>query len=86
MDTLTRDFYRRGWRFRLFCNRKSSKDNFLNRVEIKYGKDCVLYYGDWSRKDQMPGCSPSPTVGIRKLLSKRFAVIEVDEFRTSVTV
>ncbi len=43
----------RGWKFRLYHNRKKSEDLFLNRVEEKYGKDCVLHNGDCSRKDQM---------------------------------
>jgi hypothetical protein len=32
---------------------------------------------------QMKGCMPSPNKGIFKLLTKRFDVVEVDEFRTS---
>lgn len=40
-------------------------------------------YGDWSRKNQMKGCSLSPTSVFRKLLHKRFHVIAVDEYHTS---
>ena len=81
VDALTRDFYReekwRSWKFRLFCNRKSSEDRFLDRVERFYGRDCTLYYGDWLRSNQMRGCAPSPTVGMRKILSKKFGIIDV---------
>ena len=28
-----------GWKFRLFCNRKRSKDSFCNRVAEAYGED-----------------------------------------------
>ena len=38
----------------------------------------------WTR-DQMMRCEPFPTVGLRKALRKRFAVTDVDEFRTSKT-
>ncbi len=31
----------------------------------------------------MKGCSPSPVIGMRKILAKRFRVKEVDEFKTS---
>ena len=61
--------------------KKYSEDMLLNRIEDKYGKN---YYGDWSRS-QMPGCIPSPTSGMSKMLLKRFTVTYVDEFRTSVT-
>ena len=33
----------------------------------------------------MKGCTPSPVMGMKKLLSKRFMVKDVDEFRTSKT-
>ncbi len=86
-DRKAGEFYRqekwRSWRFRIFVNRKKSEDGFLNRIESTYGKDATIYYGDWSRKDQMKGCDPSPTVGLRKLLKKSSRVVEVDEFRTS---
>lgn len=42
-------------------------------------------YGDWSRRDQMKFCQPSPTLGIRKAISDRFRTKTVDEFRTSKT-
>ncbi len=54
-------------------------------MEEKYGKDCVLHNGDWSRKDQMKGCDPSLGVGMKKVLQKKFDVTEVDEFKTSKT-
>ena len=88
VDRLTRDFYResrwRNWKFRMFCNRRSSEDRLLNRIAETYGDTCKIYYGNWSRNDQMPGCHPSPNKGIRTLLAKRFEIVEVDEFRTSV--
>ena len=56
----------------------------LNRVEQKFGRDSVIYYGDWSRKDQMRGCDPSPTIRVKKLISKRFEIVEVNEYKTSI--
>ena len=88
-DKRTAFFYKqdrwRGWKFRIYSNRKRSEQTFCNRVAETYGEDCTLFYGDWSRRDQMGGCTPSPVVGIKKLLSKRFIVKDVDEFRTSKT-
>ena len=86
-DKLTESFYRqekwRNWKFRIHCHRRSSEDKFCNRMAETYGRDCTVYFGDWSASTQQKGCAPSPTVGIRRLLSKRFKVINVDEFRTS---
>ena len=88
-DEKTRDFYRRerwrNMRFRIFSRRKGSQDRFLDRVASTYGPECYVYYGDWSRRDQMAGCDPSPTIGLRKALRKRFNVTDVDEYRTSKT-
>ncbi len=55
------------------------------RVEEMYKGDCILHYGDWSRKDQMKGCAPSLGVGMKRMLSKRFEVREEDEYKTSKT-
>ncbi len=48
-----------------------------------YGKDCTIYYGDWSAAESLRGCAPSPTSSMRKLFNKIFRVVTVDEFRTS---
>lgn len=47
------EFYQRdvwrNWRFRTFAARKSSEDRLLDRVAAFYGKECHIYYRDWSR-------------------------------------
>lgn len=47
-------FYRqekwRGWKFRMFCLKKSSLDKLLDRISDAYGRDCCIYYGDWSER------------------------------------
>ena len=55
----------------------------MNKVENMYGKDCTIYYGDWSAAESLRGCAPSPTSSMRKLFNKIFRVVTVDEFRTS---
>ena len=80
-------FYRqerwRGWKFRLYCRRRSSQDRLLNRISNTYGPDCHIYYGNWSRHSQMKGCAPTPNIMLKRILSVRFKVVEVDEYRTS---
>lgn len=67
--------------FRMYCNRKSSEQRLLNRI----AEDCEIMYGNWSRKTQMKGCQPTPNATLKSMLSKRFRVTTVDEFRTSIT-
>ena len=33
----------------------------------------------------MKGCDPSPVVGMKEVISKKFRVVDVDEYKTSVT-
>ena len=84
IDALTRDFYLqkkwRGWKFRIFAR---SEDKMLNRVEEKFGSDYVIFYRDWSRNEQMKGCDLSPVVEMKKAISKKFRVVNVDEYKTS---
>ena len=51
----------------------------MKRMEEKYGKDYILHFGDWSRKDQMNGCASSLGVGMKKVF---LDVTEVDELKT----
>ncbi len=89
MEERMNSFYRqekwRGWKFRIYCNKKSSEYKLLNRIADRYGSDCSIYFGNWSRKTQMKGCHPTLNLGLKRLISKRFRVTEVDKFRTSKT-
>lgn len=87
-QSVAREFYEhvwRNWRLRIYSARKSSEDRFLDRLSATYGKCCRIFYGDWSMKDQLRECEPSPTVGLRKALKKKFTVTNVDEYLTSRT-
>ena len=42
-----------------------------------------MAYGTWNRATQMKGLIPSPTCGIRKLLSQHFTVIDTPEYNTT---
>ena len=41
-------------------------------------------HGNWSRDTQMKGCIPAPNIGFKKLLLKRFEILEVNEQNTSI--
>lgn len=86
-----KDFYERPvfrkLAMRRFIRTQSAESKMLNEIEKKYGKDIVLGLGNWSNNvsKQMKGCMPSPNKGIHKILSRRFDVVEVDEYKTSKT-
>ena len=62
-ESRAKEFYQiltwRNWKLRIYSARKSSEDRFLDRVAKTYGSKCSIYYGDWSRADQMAGCEGS---------------------------
>ncbi len=88
-EKVMNDFYGkekwRGWKFRIYCKTRSSRDKLMNKMEKTYGKDCTIHYGDLSRRSQMKGCDPTPNGSLKEAIAKRFEVKDVDEFRTSKT-
>jgi hypothetical protein len=78
-------------KFRRFVKTKQSEEKVLNEIENKFltkeekdnGKKILLGFGDYSRTTQMKGCIPSPNIGFKRLLLKRFDILEVNEFNTS---
>jgi hypothetical protein len=77
----------RNMRLRRYINTKKSQDVMLNEIEQKFGSrdEVLLGLGNWSNNQtkQMKGCMPSPNKGIYRILSQRFDIVEVDEFKTS---
>ena len=77
--------------FRRFVRTKQSEENLLNEIENKFltkddkinNKKILLLYGDYSRTSQMKGTIPAPNIGFKKLLLKRFEILEVNEYNTS---
>ena len=75
--------YHRKYRFKKYIRTCKSYDKFLNKIEEVFGDDPILGYGNWSRKSQMKGHIPTIGKGLRKVISKRFTNITVDEYNTS---
>lgn len=73
--------------FRRFTRTKQSEEVLLNEIENKFlsndNKKLLLLYGDYSRTSQMKGTIPTPNIGFKKLLLKRFEILEVNEYNTS---
>jgi hypothetical protein len=64
---------------------QSFNHRILNEISKKYGSNVVIGLGNWSNNcsTQLRGSAPSLNRGLHKILSTRFQVQEVDEFRTS---
>jgi hypothetical protein len=84
-----KDFYQnelfRKLKWRTFVYNKSSEDCFLNKIEKTFGKkeETILCYGNWSNPKQMKYMMPSMGIGLRKIISKKFDVVLLNEFNTS---
>jgi len=66
-----------------FQNTQRSETDLVRRLMIKFGKDVVIAYGDWSSSVQRKGCKPGPTVRLRWLLKLYFYVLDVCEHCTT---
>ena len=62
-----------------------SESKFLKLVKKTYGVNCILCYGVWNRRSQIKGLIPSPTVGFKEKLRKRFFMVDVPEWNTTKT-
>jgi len=71
------------WRTKVY--RQKSEDKFLNNIENTFGnkKDIVVVLGDWSNKNSIKGLSPTMGIGLKRLISKRFITMLIDEYNTS---
>ena len=71
------------WRTKTY--RQRSEDKFLNNIEKTYGKkeDILICIGDWSNKNTIKGLGSTIGLGLKKLVSKRFRTVLIDEYNTS---
>jgi hypothetical protein len=77
--------------FRRFIRTKQSEEVLLNEIENKFlseedktnNKKLLIIHGDYSRTSQMKGTIPTPNIGFKKLLLKRFQIFEINEYNTS---
>jgi hypothetical protein len=95
LNNETKEFYNRillrKLSFRIFAKTKQSEDKLLNEIENKYltkeeiknKRKIVLFYGDYSRSTAMKGCISTPNLGLKRLLSKRFEIFDINEYKTS---
>jgi len=70
-------------KFRGQIRAQASYDKLIDRIQRTFGANCVLLYGNWSRTSQMKGIVPTPGIGLRNLLSTKFRLFIIDEYKTS---
>ena len=73
----------RKMKWRHFVYTQRSEDRFIVRMRRLYGADALVAYGDWSRTTQMRHFVPTKGVGMRRLISRHFETVSINEFRTS---
>ena len=82
-----REFYgmkvHRKMKWRHFVYTQRSEDRFLGRMRRLYGDNPLVAYGNWSRTTQMRHFVPTKGIGMRRLISRHFETVLIDEFRTS---
>jgi hypothetical protein len=75
--------------FRRYVKTKQSEKVLLNEIENKYlikedkNKKLVIFHGNWSKGHTLKGTNSTPNKAFKKLLNKKFIVLETDEFKTS---
>ena len=73
------------WRKYIYTQKSESK--LVNNIKKKYllnnNEKICLAYGNWSQTKQMRNYFPTPGIGMKRMLSKYFKVITIDEFKTS---
>ena len=78
--------------FRRYIKTKQSEYKLLDGIENKFlttedkqnDKKLLIFYGNWSKGgNALKGTISTPGISFKRLLHKRFEILETDEFRTS---
>jgi len=65
-----------------YMNKQRHESQLLKEIEKIYGSDAIIAFGDWGGKGNIKRIS-MPSVGMKKLLSRKFKVYLLDEYNTS---
>ena len=67
-----------------YINKQRHENKILNELEATYGKDAVMIVGDWGGNQKCIKRISSPGIGFKRMLDKRFTVILIDEYKSSI--
>ena len=74
----------RAAKYRTHVAEKSSEAKLVSRIERAFPQgDPVLLYGNWGRDPNLRNSAPTPGIGLRRRLARRFRTVTVDEHLTS---
>jgi hypothetical protein len=76
----------RKYNWKTYIHTQQSEQKLINTIKEKYNennKKICLMYGNWSQTKQMRNFIPTPGIGFKRRLAKKFKIITVDEFNTS---
>lgn len=66
-----------------YINRKKAETDLMRDIKNKFGKDVPIIYGDWSIGQSMRHMISTPNLGLKRKLSEKFKIYNIDEYRTS---
>lgn len=67
-----------------YINTCRAEDRLINRIKETYGKDVTIIIGDWSQNtNHLKNFMSTPMIGLKRVLSKHFRVLNINEYKTS---
>lgn len=85
-----KEFYKievfRKYKWKTYIQTQKSESLFVNKIKEAYSdnnKDICLFYGNWSQPKQMANYYPTPGIRMKRMLSKHFKIVTIDEYKTS---
>ena len=74
----------RRYRWYGYLERRRAEDKMIHRVKKAFGKDVIVFYGDWSARHQSKFFAPTPNKRIKRKFVDSFKdVYNLDEYNTS---
>ena len=70
-------------KWRGHVNRERYYTQVSNRIISKFGRERSIFYGDYSANHNFKGLIASPGIGLKRKISNRIAIYNLDEYRTS---
>ena len=77
---LYEDLKFRQYRWYGYLERRRAEDKMINRVKDKFGKDVIVFYGDWSTRYQMRSFAPTPNNLLYILIFRSFKSFFLSSF------
>ena len=86
-SVVLRPFYQRtGHRrrqYRALLGRISSEDKLVGNITSAFGAESVIFWGNWGRNPNLKNQPPTPGIGLRRRIAKRFQTFTYDERMSS---